>query len=265
MNRNIDQKVEAKLLVESRNTCCVCWRSQEVQIHHILPISEGGDNSEDNLIVLCLNCHSQVHTKKSMAKNYTQETLRLYKTTWIDLIKQYPFKDDIINERNEIDIIRQILCNGDRRALYFPYHMEVPYNMFQSFSDFRIFIQKSGYRLLKNETAKESIRQIYKTLTEIEYLFPSDERHFDTCLHGMLGKQGLYYLDIKRQTIIFHLNTLSRLIGYQDDFIDKNEYSKIGFEIIGKREIEMKCFGNFQGCQKCEICDFKEECIQESR
>ena len=33
-----------------------------LQIHHIKPICEGGDNEEDNLIILCPNCHKSVHS-----------------------------------------------------------------------------------------------------------------------------------------------------------------------------------------------------------
>ena len=31
------------------------------EIHHIVPIADGGDNSKGNLILLCPNCHKQVH------------------------------------------------------------------------------------------------------------------------------------------------------------------------------------------------------------
>ena len=32
-----------------------------LQIHHIRPISDGGDNNPKNLMVLCPNCHCKVH------------------------------------------------------------------------------------------------------------------------------------------------------------------------------------------------------------
>ena len=30
------------------------------EVHHILPIAEGGDNSEGNLRALCLSCHRRI-------------------------------------------------------------------------------------------------------------------------------------------------------------------------------------------------------------
>lgn len=31
------------------------------ELHHIIPISEGGEDSRDNLILLCPNCHKMAH------------------------------------------------------------------------------------------------------------------------------------------------------------------------------------------------------------
>ena len=34
------------------------------QVHHIRPLAEGGTNDEDNLISLCMSCHSHIHAKR---------------------------------------------------------------------------------------------------------------------------------------------------------------------------------------------------------
>ena len=41
--------------------CARCGYSQVLDIHHIILRSEGGSNSNDNLIVLCPNCHALFH------------------------------------------------------------------------------------------------------------------------------------------------------------------------------------------------------------
>ena len=257
------KEIESKLLVESKHTCNICWKNKDVQIHHIN--KDSSDSSEDNLIVICLNCHSAVHTERHMAKNYSPETLRLYKTTWTELVRKYPFENDYINEKSDIKIIQFILEQSDRRALYFPFQYEVPYSMFKSITDFRENIQKSGYRLLINNSAKESIMNIYKILTEIEFLFPTDTKHFDSCLFGMMGREGLQLLDIKRKEIIYHINKLGKLIGYSDDIIGRDEFQKIGFDINLDNKKVLKCFGNYQkDCKKCEECEFGKECLLET-
>ena len=34
------------------------------EVHHIIPLSEGGDNSFDNLMSLCKSCHSRIHAER---------------------------------------------------------------------------------------------------------------------------------------------------------------------------------------------------------
>ena len=37
---------------------------QKLHIHHIIPISKGGDNEQNNLIQLCSSCHMKTHNIK---------------------------------------------------------------------------------------------------------------------------------------------------------------------------------------------------------
>jgi len=261
MRKQYSKEIEARLLVESKNTCNICWIENDVQIHHIN--EDSSDSSEDNLIVLGVQCHSKVHSSKRLAKNYSPETLRLYKATWIDLVKKYPFENNYINEKNDIKIIQSILELSDRRVLYFPFHLEVPLSLFKSIKNLRENIQKSGYRLLMNKSAKESVQKIYKNLIEIEFFFPSDRNRFDNCFSGMMGSEKLHLIELKRQEIIYSVNQLGKLIGYQDDIIEIDEFKKIGFDINTDNKKELSCFGNYQeSCEKCENCDFSEECLK---
>ena len=34
------------------------------EVHHILPLSRGGTNDEDNLMSLCKSCHSKIHADR---------------------------------------------------------------------------------------------------------------------------------------------------------------------------------------------------------
>lgn len=58
-NRYIPQKLYIKLKQEKR--CRICNKKGILQIHHILPVREGGPNSKTNLIVVCKDCHSKIH------------------------------------------------------------------------------------------------------------------------------------------------------------------------------------------------------------
>lgn len=41
--------------------CTVCGSSSDLSVHHIIPLSLGGDSTLDNLRVLCHACHQKEH------------------------------------------------------------------------------------------------------------------------------------------------------------------------------------------------------------
>jgi hypothetical protein len=82
MNRpKIPDQTAARLLVANNHTCCVCQTPRKhVQIHHI-----DGDNSncaEENLAVLCLDCHSRVTGDEGLGRRYSEIEIREYKRRW---------------------------------------------------------------------------------------------------------------------------------------------------------------------------------------
>ena len=57
---------ELRELIKTRDnsTCQVCSRGIEdvyLQVHHIIPVSNGGSDDVSNLILLCSSCHTTVH------------------------------------------------------------------------------------------------------------------------------------------------------------------------------------------------------------
>ncbi len=53
--------LDKAILLESNHSCSICGEYGPLEIHHILPISEGGKDDYQNLIALCRNCHSFAH------------------------------------------------------------------------------------------------------------------------------------------------------------------------------------------------------------
>lgn len=90
---SIPTSVANQLLVDCMHRCCKCRRAY-VQIHHIEYISDNGDDSYENLIPLCPNCHTEVHTLQAAqgapgvsVRAITPEQLKIYKQNWIDYCK----------------------------------------------------------------------------------------------------------------------------------------------------------------------------------
>ena len=49
------------VVLERDGGSCVCCGDDAKHVHHIVPLSHGGDNSHDNMISLCAECHRQFH------------------------------------------------------------------------------------------------------------------------------------------------------------------------------------------------------------
>ena len=44
--------------------CVGCGQRRPLDIHHILPLAQGGSNRLTNMVSLCRECHQQVHGRK---------------------------------------------------------------------------------------------------------------------------------------------------------------------------------------------------------
>ena len=79
----IPKAISDKLLVDAMHRCCLCPEHQDlVDRHHIDPISEGGPDTEDNLMAVCPTCHGRIHRIRGM---YSPEQLKMYKERWVQL------------------------------------------------------------------------------------------------------------------------------------------------------------------------------------
>jgi len=45
----------------SKSFCYCCDSQNNLHRHHKIPLSRGGDNSSENIILLCRSCHESVH------------------------------------------------------------------------------------------------------------------------------------------------------------------------------------------------------------
>lgn len=87
---SIPDSVATKILVKSARHCCICRRFSplQIQIHHIVEQSDGGSNDEDNLIPICISCHSSVHSKMHMTKGFSREELKGHREAVYDMVEK---------------------------------------------------------------------------------------------------------------------------------------------------------------------------------
>lgn len=59
--------------------CVMCLRTRDqlgkgtLEIHHIIPVSEGGLDEPENIIVLCTACHKEAHHRRTYFKDHLEE------------------------------------------------------------------------------------------------------------------------------------------------------------------------------------------------
>lgn len=60
-SRNLRLKA---VLAEDRGLFCeVCRYDRVLVVHHLVEVASGGDDSLDNLMLICPNCHGEIHGK----------------------------------------------------------------------------------------------------------------------------------------------------------------------------------------------------------
>ncbi len=105
-------------LVASGRYCCICNKfcGVNIETHHIRAKAKGGDDSLDNCIPLCFDCHAEVgHYNKLHPKGrkYSEGELRKHRDNWFEHIKN----KDILNKSNGLSQnIQTITGNNNLQA-----------------------------------------------------------------------------------------------------------------------------------------------------
>ncbi len=84
-----------KLLVSCHRRCCVCHRycGIKIELHHIQPIENGGDDSIENAIPLCFECHAEVllyNDAHPRGRKFRPDELRDHKEQWLKICDESP-------------------------------------------------------------------------------------------------------------------------------------------------------------------------------
>jgi hypothetical protein len=84
-----------KLLVACHRCCCVCHRycGVKMEIDHIIPQAEGGPDTCENAISVCLECHAEIHSynpKHPRGRKFQPDELRGHRDQWISICKEHP-------------------------------------------------------------------------------------------------------------------------------------------------------------------------------
>jgi HNH endonuclease len=95
MPARFNQKDVDDLLVRCHRRCCICHRFCGVKIEtdHIVPAAEDGCGDIDNAIVVCFECHAEIHSYNDQhprGRKFRPDELRKHKEQWLSVCSQKP-------------------------------------------------------------------------------------------------------------------------------------------------------------------------------
>ena len=85
--------IRTMALVASARHCCVCHRRKgvKVEVHHIIPEATSHDNSLDNAISLCFDCHCDAghyNSRHPRGTKFSPEELKRHREEWYRIVKE---------------------------------------------------------------------------------------------------------------------------------------------------------------------------------
>jgi hypothetical protein len=126
----LDRKTAARVLYLSDRTCCICRSpGKPIQIHHV--DENPANNNEENLAVLCLDCHHLTQITGGFGRQLDADQVTLYRNDWLSTVKrqrgeghQWAIEDDSEDVRLELatciaEIYRE---NKEYTSLAMHYH-----------------------------------------------------------------------------------------------------------------------------------------------
>jgi hypothetical protein len=95
-----------------KNRCAMCYE-RACHVHHVMPRSRGGRNVFTNALLLCNDCHKEVHANNEVLKMWIDAFKLMYGKNFYrdkeDLI--FTYKTDQLKELDE-DVRRWLKYNG---------------------------------------------------------------------------------------------------------------------------------------------------------
>lgn len=199
--------VAIKALADCRRCCCICHKfcGSKIELHHIKQRANGGDDSYENCIPLCFNCHAdmgKIDPRHPKGHQYSSEELKIHRDNWYHQAQNVCFhlSEDEIHQ-TDIDLFYKIsriftqpdlsywLSTADLAAIH-------PRDTFNSLQRLIYETDQPFSKFINLEM--ESLRQVLIDVVE-EFLLYKDNNTFIK----RIGKDDVC---VTRQWIINHEN-----------------------------------------------------------
>ena len=84
-----------EVLVKCGRHCCLCgkYAGLKMELHHIKQVADGGEDTADNCIPLCLDCHAEVgsyNPHHPKGRKYTEKELKGHRDKYYAMFSNMP-------------------------------------------------------------------------------------------------------------------------------------------------------------------------------
>ena len=134
--------VTAEAMAACGRCCCIChrFRGTKMELHHIKQKADGGEDTFDNCIPLCFDCHSEMgkaDPKHPKGKRYSELELRRHRDNWYKKVKTSPtYPTDKVIYKDDIALFQSICQYFDDNMRYWLKDADLaeshPYEAFDS-------------------------------------------------------------------------------------------------------------------------------------
>ena len=96
-----NEKTREDAMIACGRHCCICHKfcGNKMEVHHITPQKDGGEDTFENAIPLCFDCHSEVGAYNSShpkGVKFSKAELKRHRDNWYDCVKRGIMAGDTI-------------------------------------------------------------------------------------------------------------------------------------------------------------------------
>lgn len=139
------ENIAIEALEASGRCCCICHKfcGRKIELHHIKQKANGGEDTFDNCIPLCFDCHADMGKTDHMhpkGKQYLEQELRGHRDKWYLKIKDAPCSPiNISNYESDKKLFHNICSVFSSDIKYWLLDADIggshPYNVFDPFNE----------------------------------------------------------------------------------------------------------------------------------